>query len=1129
MRNRLIQNNYFYRMKVDQALSSVDLRQKQPNWRLLRPEGKTADATNLNLTDSYDTRQVPDPIDGTMPPRPRQEKGCTCDEGHKLDCPVHGLNGTGESKSWSIPQASPVGYPQDQPRSWDISVKASVTAAKDIEGNEINEPVGGWDAWGGEPNWDLPSPPCPGCGSTNTGLHIVKYGPDEHGEQIQCADCLGRWKHNPEAVERPEHPDPWMDNEPGTLTIPKKWSMALTPDLLQEHIEQYGPYLYHGTNPFTGDAIEKEGIRGDTGYWPEPTVYLARNPKEAEAYARMGVEGGLPPGSTYAVDLRHLDPSKIDTDEWEVFQRHLRKPSDTERRYLSDPERTLEHLQGDPGIVAYRGDVPPEALRIHKAGPKVGAWGNPDQLTLGWPWPVGTKVTSIITGNTGTVRDAKPDTMEAYVEWEGNHGTYGGWSNATSMTRIGSTRSLYHGTLRDHLPSIERYGLIPEVGQFTKDAYELGENDEYKQGEDTYSADELGVEPAVFMTGKDELQKAHTAMQAAIANKLGKPFHQVTDNDIRNHGLLVKLPGQMGETGEPLNQAQEGREDQPFQAGPNDYYDTWGVGPNNLQFIHGPAMQRVFNQQGVKLYSPFKTGSPAYDGDGYTTCEQGHEHWGRYGAAGLLLKHTDPATGISRYLLTHRSPEVHEGDTWSVPGGAMDSHETPHQTARRETEEELGPIPEPMNQTLSTDDHGGWAYHTVHGDVGQMFTPTIGPENWETQDAKWFTPEEIDELPLHPGFAKFWQKQKKGIFSKTADLVPHDHPHEFNSDEWDNDRKCPECGGNMYFRPDLAHYNMWKDTGGAWECEGCGYLLSGDPIKQETPQHPDPWMDNEPGTLTFPSTWSKASHSEHPKFETTLQDHEDGKKKWGLPIPHKLRKKAAAHPRWLQKWMEVNGPYMYHRTQPDSVQKILQEGLIPHDTEGIGSKYKGSLVPRPNHSYLKWMKDSRALESPRGGLVAVDLRKLDPESINPDEDAMPGFQNVPMAKTKYDNSRKHEFENGEMVVDPDGTEHRNFGDWAEHHNLTAPEHTAYSLNTMGHIAVKGGVSPEAIVTTAQAYHDMAHNFPQVHKELITRNKQPVDFDPNELQNPLTAKTSTHPDEKKDIMEPPVGIHGILRY
>lgn len=79
------------------------------------------------VADSWDSRQFPDPIDGNRPIH-QQPKGCTCMEGHKLDCPVHGLNAPTPDWEgrWSLPENSPVNYPQDQPRSWQIA-ESSVT------------------------------------------------------------------------------------------------------------------------------------------------------------------------------------------------------------------------------------------------------------------------------------------------------------------------------------------------------------------------------------------------------------------------------------------------------------------------------------------------------------------------------------------------------------------------------------------------------------------------------------------------------------------------------------------------------------------------------------------------------------------------------------------------------------------------------------------------------------------------------------------------------------------------------------------------------------------------------------------------------------------------------------------
>jgi GNAT superfamily N-acetyltransferase/2'-5' RNA ligase len=90
----------------------------------------------LRVADSWDTRQWPDPLsdNGTGGNVPR---GCTCQKGHKLDCPIHGLEANGEydTMEWTIPEASPVGYPQDQPRNWQqaSSVSTSPTVRDDVD------------------------------------------------------------------------------------------------------------------------------------------------------------------------------------------------------------------------------------------------------------------------------------------------------------------------------------------------------------------------------------------------------------------------------------------------------------------------------------------------------------------------------------------------------------------------------------------------------------------------------------------------------------------------------------------------------------------------------------------------------------------------------------------------------------------------------------------------------------------------------------------------------------------------------------------------------------------------------------------------------------------------------------
>lgn len=136
----------------------------------------------------------------------------------------------------------------------------------------------------------------------------------------------------------------------------------------------------------------------------------------------------------------------------------------------------------------------------------------------------------------------------------------------------------------------------------------------------------------------------------------------------------------------------------------------------------------------------------------WTQTPSGNTFWGPLGAAGILFHHPDTNT----YLLGHRSPAVHHGNTWGIPGGAKDPGESDYQAALREAEEEFGHVPQHkvVNEHISQPDPD-WAYHTFVAHVPQQFDPEYHGD-WETDDHGWFTPEQISQLNLHPGFAASW-------------------------------------------------------------------------------------------------------------------------------------------------------------------------------------------------------------------------------------------------------------------------------------------------------------------------------------------------------------------------------------
>jgi 8-oxo-dGTP diphosphatase len=141
--------------------------------------------------------------------------------------------------------------------------------------------------------------------------------------------------------------------------------------------------------------------------------------------------------------------------------------------------------------------------------------------------------------------------------------------------------------------------------------------------------------------------------------------------------------------------------------------------------------------------------SASGDGNGWVECSFGHRHWGRFGAAGLLI------TDGECVLLQHRAAWTHEGDTWAVPGGARDSHEDPITAALREAAEETSLDPSaiaPFSEWV--DDHGGWSYITIVARTSPGLE--VQPTNLESAAIRWWPIDEVNALHLHRGFAASW-------------------------------------------------------------------------------------------------------------------------------------------------------------------------------------------------------------------------------------------------------------------------------------------------------------------------------------------------------------------------------------
>mgnify|MGYP001552606767 CR=1 FL=1 len=168
-------------------------------------------------------------------------------------------------------------------------------------------------------------------------------------------------------------------------------------------------------------------------------------------------------------------------------------------------------------------------------------------------------------------------------------------------------------------------------------------------------------------------------------------------------------------------------------------------------------------------------------GDGFVACACGKRHWGRFGAAGLLVQRGDEV------LLQHRAGWSHEGGTWAVPGGALDTDETPLAAALREASEEAAVPAEAVRPRHAwTVDHGTWAYTTV---VSQAIGP-ITPQrlDGESEELRWVRTREVTALPLHSGFAAGWPEVSQLLARREVVVVDAANVVGSTPDGWWKDR-----------------------------------------------------------------------------------------------------------------------------------------------------------------------------------------------------------------------------------------------------------------------------------------------------------------------------------------------------
>ncbi|CAM3655279.1 hypothetical protein GCM10009799_47660 [Nocardiopsis rhodophaea] len=160
----------------------------------------------------------------------------------------------------------------------------------------------------------------------------------------------------------------------------------------------------------------------------------------------------------------------------------------------------------------------------------------------------------------------------------------------------------------------------------------------------------------------------------------------------------------------------------------------------------------------------------AGDGDGWVRLPDGSRRWGRYGASGLLLHSEGTGNGSGGHVLLQlRAVWGHMGGTWGMPGGALDSGESPVQAALREFGEEVaGDLGEVALNGVHRQDHEVWRYDTVLAHAAHR--ADFAPGNAESTAIRWVAIDEVERLRLLGPFRDVWP-QLRAALAQRLELV----------------------------------------------------------------------------------------------------------------------------------------------------------------------------------------------------------------------------------------------------------------------------------------------------------------------------------------------------------------------
>jgi DNA polymerase III epsilon subunit-like protein len=256
-----------------------------------------------------------------------------------------------------------------------------------------------------------------------------------------------------------------------------------------------------------------------------------------------------------------------------------------------------------------------------------------------------------------------------------------------------------------------------------------------------------------------------------------RPYEIRRRNGLVEEPVIAEAPATTPETSTPTPEATEKWNGYDIKQDSDGVFYAEGISGSDVQKLRNGQL----TPPQLPFFAPMGGGNNTSKGDGYFFSTNGSRFWGKFGAAGALVRRKNNK-GEYEYFLAKRSSGLSQGGgKWNYPGGAHKDKLTAEEnngiiTAIDEFAEEvggdLGADSAVLIGNFVNPVAPDWSYTTQIFEVGPNELTDLQPTDGENSETGWFTAQQINKMAEEGSLHSEFANTASTIFGTLNDEVP---------------------------------------------------------------------------------------------------------------------------------------------------------------------------------------------------------------------------------------------------------------------------------------------------------------------------------------------------------------------